>query len=52
MTSDERVVKLLTCLRQALLLFVDGIEEFLGLSPKTSELRKRYKSEKIGRVTE
>lgn len=52
MTSDERIVKLLTCLRQAMLLFLEGLEEFLGVSPKTSDLRKMYKREKIGKVTD
>ena len=52
MSNDERIVKLLTCLRQAMLLFLEGLEEFLGVSPKTSDLRRMYKSGKMGKVVE
>jgi hypothetical protein len=39
-TEAERERVLWAVIRQALLLAVDGIERWLGISPRTSEIRK------------
>jgi len=33
---------LLIALRQAILMFVDAIERYLDINPRTADLRKRY----------
>lgn len=39
--------KLWTALRQALLMALDAIEGYLGISPTTSEIRRLYKRSKV-----
>lgn len=41
---DVRVTDrdLLIALRQAILMFVDALERYLDINPRTSELRKKY----------
>lgn len=46
MVSEER--ELWRCILSALLLVVDGVERFLHIEPRTSEIRKMWRGEHKG----
>ncbi len=46
--TDERTAAFWLSFRQGLLLVVDSIERFLGISPTTAEVRQMYKAQKRG----
>ena len=48
MSTDERTASFWLSFRQGLLLVVDSIERFLGISPTTAEVRQMYKAQKRG----
>ena len=45
MLADDKTRTLWLVIRQALLLAVDGIERYLGLSPRTSELKAQNRKQ-------
>ena len=48
MGTDERSAMFWLSVRQGILLVVDAIERFLGISPTTAEVRAMYKAAKRG----
>ena len=46
--TDERSAMFWLSVRQGILLVVDAIERFLGISPTTAEVRAMYKASKRG----
>ena len=48
MATDERTAAFWIAFRQGLLLIVDSIERYMGISPTTAEVRQLYKAARRG----